>query len=235
VEWFSGTVGGVSRAAGIAGKILKDDLPRRGTGVATLALLVARQACAAGGILVVVDREGWFYPPAAVAWGIDAQRLIWVRARRTVEELWAVEQSLRCPAVAAVWSCLRRFDDRWFRRFQLAAEQSGCLGMFVRKDRYRGQPSWAEVGLAVTPATYASEVTPMPTKIPDPAATTPVRRLQVELVRCRGPGKLNQVVVELNELTGAIRADVTGHHETHSVPVVSELAAAKAVDRTAGA
>ena len=50
--------------------------------------------------------------------------------------LWAIDQSLRCPAVAAVWGQLPEFKtpflaERWSRRFQLSAESSGCLGLFI--------------------------------------------------------------------------------------------------------
>src|SRR5690242_9807019 len=42
-----------------------------GSGAATLALVAAREAHAAGGAVVVVDRTGTFYPPAAAAWRLD--------------------------------------------------------------------------------------------------------------------------------------------------------------------
>src|SRR5262245_49348177 len=47
-----------------------------GSGAVTLSLLAAREACRQGGVLVVIDRERTFYPPAAAAWGIDLSRLI---------------------------------------------------------------------------------------------------------------------------------------------------------------
>ena len=36
-----------------------------GSGAATLALIAAREACRAGGVLAVLDAERSFYPPAA--------------------------------------------------------------------------------------------------------------------------------------------------------------------------
>src|SRR5262245_53430526 len=54
---------------------------RPGCGAGTLGLLAAREACRAGGMLVVVDRAGMFYPPAAAGWGVDPARLIVVRPR----------------------------------------------------------------------------------------------------------------------------------------------------------
>ena len=58
-----------------------------GCGAATLGLLAAREACRAGGVLVVLDRAQTFYPPAAVGWGIDPARLIVVRPRTARDEI----------------------------------------------------------------------------------------------------------------------------------------------------
>ena len=60
--------------------------------------------------------------------------------------LWAIDQSLRCPAVAAVWGQLPEFKtpllaERWSRRFQLSAESSGCLGLFISKTKRIGHVS----------------------------------------------------------------------------------------------
>ena len=86
-----------------------------GSGAGTLALMVARQACCVtGGALVVADRAGHFYPPAALAWGIDCRRLIVVRASREKDELWALDQCLRCGGVAAVWAGVERLEGARF-------------------------------------------------------------------------------------------------------------------------
>ena len=120
-----------------------------GCGAATLGLLAAREACRAGGMLVVLDRMRAFYPPAAAGWGVDPARLIVVRPRTPRDEIWAAVQSLRSPVVAAVWTMIDRLDSRNFRRLQLAAEAGGTLGVLVRGASARGQPSWADVRLGV--------------------------------------------------------------------------------------
>ncbi len=120
-----------------------------GCGAATLGLLAAREACRAGGMLVVLDRAQAFYPPAAVGWGVDPARLIVVRPRTARDEIWAAVQSLRSPVVAAVWTMIDRLDSRNFRRLQLAAEAGRTLGVLVRSASARGQPSWADVRLGV--------------------------------------------------------------------------------------
>ena len=131
-------------------------LPRRlqaepfaglGSGAELLSLLAARQACQAGATsprrtLVIIDPEHCFYPVAANAWGISLRHTVIIRCRQPTQILWAIHQSLQCSAVGAVWA---RFplnptggrasdlDQRWSRRFQLAAEQHGTMAMFVRR------------------------------------------------------------------------------------------------------
>jgi protein ImuA len=118
-------------------------------GATTLSLLSAREACREGGTLVVIDRWQTFYPPAAAAWGIDLSRLIIVRPQSARDALWAAVQSLRSPAVAAVWAPIDRLDARTFRQLQLAAQAGRTLGLLLRGAHVRGQPSWADVQLEV--------------------------------------------------------------------------------------
>ena len=131
-----------------------------GDGTATLAFRAAAGAFAprsagGGGAVVVLDRTGEFYPLAAVAQGIEPARLIVVHPGNKADHAWALDQALRCPAVAAVvaWpeSLDGKLDGRTFRRLQLAAEQGGGLGLLIRPESVRCQPSWADVRLLVEP------------------------------------------------------------------------------------
>ena len=131
------------------GMLLEWLAERPGCGAATLGLLAAREACRAGGVLVVLDRARAFYPPAAATWGVDPARLIVVRPRTARDEIWAAVQSLCSPVVAAVWTMIDRLDSRNFRRLQLAAEAGRTLGVLVRGASARGQPSWADMRLSV--------------------------------------------------------------------------------------
>src|SRR5262245_59272716 len=142
----------------------------RGGGAGTLALLAAREACRSGGVLVVLDRRRTFYPPAARVWGLDLGNLLILHPREKADELWALDQALRCRAVAAVWAPPRELDARTFRRLQLAAEQGRGLGLLLRPAAARDQPSWADVRLLVQPL----------------AGEACGRRLRVEVLRCRG-------------------------------------------------
>ena len=87
--------------------------------------------------IVLIDALGDFYPPAARQHGVDFDRLIVLRPGNERDAFWAVDQSLRCPAVAVVIAPLTRLDDLLSRRLQLAAESSGCLGLILRSVRRR--------------------------------------------------------------------------------------------------
>jgi protein ImuA len=134
--------------------------PGSGCGAGTLALAAAREACEGGRALIVVgtlrvpsfrNAPATFYSPAAAAWGIDLSRLLILRPANEADALWALDQALRCPGVGAVWATCDRLDVRDFRRLQLAAETGGTLGLLLRPDRLRGQPTWADVQWRVSP------------------------------------------------------------------------------------
>ena len=174
-----------------------------GDGTATLALRAAAAVLrAAAGAVVVLDRTGEFYPLAAVALGIEPARLIVVHPGNKADHTWALDQALRSAAVAAVvaWpeSLDGKLDGRTFRRLQLAVEQGGGLGLLVRPESVRGQPSWADVRLLVEPLPSTS---PYGRRAP----CTHGRRMRVVLLRCRGGRGQQTVEVEID-------------HETHPLP-----------------
>jgi len=182
-----------------------------GTAVETLAMLSAREASRNHGAVVVIDPNGEFYPPAAVRLGIDADRLVIVRTTGTADNAWALQQVVRCPGTAAVlaWPELHcgKLDSRTLRRLQLAAEQSGVIGLLIRPDRARYEPSWADVRLLIEPL---------------PLRIRQRRRLRIHLLRCRGG-------------TGGRSVDVEIDDETHTVYPAAELAGPANIGRATGA
>lgn len=175
-------------------------------GAGLLAMAAARNALTGGRALVVVDRAGWFYPPAVAAWGIDLRQLIVLRPKNSADELWALDQALRCPAVAAVWVDLPKLSARDFRRLQLAAEKGGCLGLLMRPQCVLGQPSWSDIQLLIQPQPSSDH----PPGVTESTQSKPFmppqrRRWLVTIKRCRG-GTTGQVVaVEMDETTGEMR------------------------------
>jgi hypothetical protein len=207
----------------------------------TLSLLAAREACREGGTLVVIDGRQTFYPPAAAAWGIDLDRLIVVRPRSARDELWAAVQSLRSPAVAAVWGMINRLDSRAFRRLQLAAQAGRTLGLLLRPPSARGQPSWADVRLEVSTEYGATQRALgqedeglrirderwRRTRILHPSSFTShpscCRQVRIHVLRTRGGRPGDWTTLEIDDAAYAVR-EVSSNHDTHPLPVARELA-----------
>jgi hypothetical protein len=82
--------------------------------------------------------------------GIALERVIVLRPPSFDDAMWAIDQSLRSSSVAAVVARLDKLSDLNARRFQLAAEQNGALGLFLRPASARSQPSWSEVQWGVS-------------------------------------------------------------------------------------
>ena len=163
-----------------------------GSGVATLAFAAACRACRSGRGLVVVARNGEFYPPAVAGRGIEPAQLIVVHPRGKADHDWALDQSLRSAAVAAAvaWPDAQggMLDGRTFQRLQLAAEEGGGLGLLIRPAAARPLPSWADVRLLVEP-------------LPDRSPYGRRRRWKVLLLRCRGSSAERLVELEIDDET----------------------------------
>jgi protein ImuA len=186
--------------------------------VETLALCTAREACGEEGTLVVFDRAEEFYPPAAARLGIELGRLVVVQAAGEADNLWALDQALRTPGVAAVLAWPEKLDAHSFRRLQLAAEAEAALGLLIRPEKVRHEPSWADVRLLVEPRPV-----PIPVSGPPPvSASGDGRLISIQLLRCRGRTGRGQVEVEID-------------HETHPLHPTSQLARRATLRRAAGA
>ena len=181
VEWLAGAG---ATACGAGGSTATGDPAAAdvtsAAGAVSLAVAVAcRLAAAPTGpkTIVVVDRGGWFHPPAVLPWLDDSRQLVVARPSHDDDEIWAIDQALRCRGVAAVVAWPRGVAGRsawggresmragggrggskpgsqWtvaMRRWQLAARASGAVGLLVRPAAAAREPSWAEARLAVSP------------------------------------------------------------------------------------
>jgi protein ImuA len=92
--------------------------------------------------VVWCDPRGELFPPA-VATALPPGQLFLLRAGDPRDELWAVAQCLRCPAVAAAVASPMRLDDIQARRLQLAAEQGGGIGLLLRRDNDSSRAHYA--------------------------------------------------------------------------------------------
>jgi protein ImuA len=196
-----------------------------GGGAWSLALFLARQACgaaekgvwnpeerfqtpfsAAQKVLVIVDGQRCFYPPAAAKLGIDLERLLVVHPKTARDAMLAVDQSLRAPAVGSVIGWYDRLATPAFRRLQLAAETGGGLGLLLRPAAVRRTPSFAALRFLVMPvASDVRQAFEPDSSVRLESLTYAVRRVRLEVLRCRGGTAGQSVILEIDDETGDVR------------------------------
>ncbi len=189
-----------------------------GTGVSTLAMLIARQAMTDGKYLVVVDPQRQFYPPAMRSLGIPLERVIALQPTNYADSVWGLDQVLRCTAVGAVVVEAGNWDDRVSRRLQLACEQGGGLGIVTRDIRsLRGQPSWADVQWRVgcLPQSTSSRL------------DSDARLFRLELTRCNGGRTGARITVGIDSRGQWIDVSThqgAGHEHASALHLAAQLA-----------
>ena len=110
--------------------------PGAGAGFAAVLLGLAGGAVLwiAGGAAKTVP-----WPPGLARCGLPPEQLILLRAARPEDALWAMEESLRCPAVGGALLALDIKQEAMLtltatRRLQLAAEAGGGIGLLLRPE-----------------------------------------------------------------------------------------------------
>lgn len=197
-----------------------------------------------------------FYPPAAISLGIAAESMVIIRKQRghtRGDLIWAIDQSLRSGAVAAVYAEIGDWlDPADARRLQLAAEAGGAVGLFVRPT---GLPSAANRSTSTRSAatrSAANRSSANPSASTRSAATrasfadvrwivSPLpghggRRLRVELDRCRGgvigASRVIEIGVAADRLTGYGAA--SGDSRLGPTVVIREVKHQEVAERNAG-
>src|SRR6516225_10624785 len=162
--------------------------------------ILGRLAAADDGMVLWCLPRTDLYGPGLAAHGLDPARLVLVRAPRNAEILWAMEEGLRAPSIAAVVGEVGSLAAVASRRLQLAAERSGITAFLLRRWRVGGQAAHERAlpNAAVTRWRIAA----LPSKsLPgEPGVGRP--RWRIELLRCRGGEPASWEVEE---------ADATGH------------------------
>ncbi|MFO1019846.1 MAG: hypothetical protein U0903_04010 [Planctomycetales bacterium] len=181
---------------GLESGTLSEWLAAEGSLAGILSLFTLRGVLAAPGTYAaLIDGQGEISPLACAGWGVDLNRLLLIQPASHQETWWAVEQCLRSKAIQAVWGQLQDVPERVFRRWLLAAEAGGGVGIFLRPERVRRTPTWSHIRWAVHLV---------------PGAGIAGHRLEIELLACRHGTSGQRVLVDLD-------------HATSSVRVVSEL------------
>ncbi len=182
-------LGGVHEAAGAS----PADRP---AALAFLAALLARlgrhgpvAVCQGPGS---VARLGRLYGPGWRDLGADPADLVIVETRHERDALWAMEESLRSGAAAAVLGETEQLAFVASRRLALAARESGTPLLLLRGD-----------GLAPASAAFSRwRVAAWPgSASPFDEAAPGLPRWRLELTRCRG-GRPVTCIVEWNRETG---------------------------------
>lgn len=155
-------------------EVLGED-PGASVGFATL-LLGRAQAALPGRSLLWIAPDPDAYPPGLANLGLDAARLILVRAPRAADALWAAEEALRSPAIAAVLLLGPAPDLTAARRLQLAAETGGGIGLLLRETPEESGPGVALTRWRVSPRAAGAAT---PHHLGDPA-------WEIRLLRARG-------------------------------------------------
>jgi protein ImuA len=142
--------------------------------------------------------DGDVYGPGLAACGLAPSRLILARARNAADLLWAMEEGLRCRALAAVVGEIADLPGPASRRLQLAAESSGVTALALRRFRL---PS----ALARAPNAGVTRwtVSPLPS---EPASGEPGLgrpRWRLDLWRARGAAPA-EWIVEACDATGHV-------------------------------
>jgi protein ImuA len=130
--------------------------------------------------------------PALQACGLDAQRLLWVRAQTPAARAWACEQALRCADVAAVLAWLPQVRSDALRRLHLAAHDHGKLLWVLRPVQARHESSPAPLRLLLERAAANQQV------------------LSVSVLKRRGPPLVQPVVLAMH--SAALQALLAAAH-----------------------
>lgn len=148
---------------------------------AAAALFVAGIAARTKGkVLWCMTRPDLFAPALAQA-GLSSDRVIYVEAGDDKMVLACFEEALRHGGLGAVVAEVARLSMTASRRLQLCAEESGTVGIAIR--RWRRQTEATDFGQP-TAATTRWRVSVLPSS-PLPVPGVGRARWLVELVRCR--------------------------------------------------
>jgi protein ImuA len=120
------------------------------------------------------------FPPALKNLGVEPDRIIFLDLQKERDVLWAMDEALKCSALAAVVGEIREIDFTTSRRLQLAVEQSQVTG-FILRNNFRQ--------LSTTACVSRWKITSLPSGINDlPGVGFPTWRVELLRVRNGRPG-----------------------------------------------
>jgi protein ImuA len=153
--------------------------------------------------LVVVTTAAWLrergrpFARGLVGWGATPQRLVWVRAAKEAEALWALEEALKSGAAAGGLAMVEAPAFVATRRLDFAARAGKAVGLLVR--------AGPAEDLSAARRRWRIESRPSPDAAFD-AAAPGATRLWAQLVR-RRDGPPGAWMLEQDDETGRLRLD----------------------------
>ncbi len=172
----------------IGGDGMERETPAAATGF-TAALAQRAQR---GGTIVWVLRRDDLHAPGLQAFGIDPDRLVFVRVDKDEDVLSVQEDALRARGVTCAIGEVDRIDLTAGRRLQLVCEKSGATGFVLRRKLYgtplkqtRTQAAAAATRWRIAAATSETQ---------EPGLGPP--RWTARLERCRG-GRAGAWIMEM--------------------------------------
>lgn len=167
------------------------------------ASFLARQAAAQRGAIVWCETVPNLYPPALAASDFPLDRLFLVRATSEKDLIWAAGEALRCKGVAATIANLGKLSRIQARRLQLAAEEGGGVGIFMRPKKLATEYAAATRWL-VRPA----------------RGDGAVQRWSLQLLHGHGGRVGHSIILEAGRETDSVRAFEAVEHR----PLPAEIA-----------
>lgn len=168
------------------------------------------------------------YGPGLAAHGLDPGRVVMVSAPRDAEILWAMEEGLRAPGIAAVVGEVGGLPVVTSRRLQLAAERSGITAFLLRRWRDGGQAARERALPNAATTRWRIAALPSGPLRNEPGVGRP--RWRVELLRCRG-GEPACWEVEVADATGHVSL-AAALADRPAMPVHSDALASERFRRT---
>jgi protein ImuA len=154
-----------------------------------------------GGMVLWCLSRPDLYGPGLAAHGLDPGRVMMVQTTRDAEILWAMEEGLRTPGIAAVVGEIGSLPAVASRRLQLAAERFGITAFLLRRWRNGGQA--ARERALPNAAVTRWRVAALPSRASREEPGVGRSRWRVELLRCRG-GKPAYWEMEVPDATDPI-------------------------------
>ncbi|MGX5690790.1 ImuA family protein [Arcticibacter tournemirensis] len=142
-----------------------------------------------GGVCLWAGLSQDLFPPALKAFGVEPDRVIFIRLSKDKEVLWVMEEALKCPGLAAVAGELKDIDFKQSRRLQLAVEHSHVTGFVIRNQTDK---------MGSTACAARWKIKSLPSEPVDGLPGLGFPRWQVELLRVRN-GKPGSWIMEWSD------------------------------------